>query len=72
VHDIVRASVDAVVVPSEDPGAMAIAMERLMVDPVERRRLGARATEITERYSPDRVMRRWNALLEEAVRREPP
>jgi hypothetical protein len=43
-----------------------------MVDPVERRRLGARATEITERYSPDRVMRRWNALLEEAVRREPP
>ena len=71
VHDIVRAGVDALVVPPEDVTALAAAMERLMADPIERRRLGARATEIMERYGPECVMPRWGALLEEAVRREP-
>ena len=67
VHDIVRAGVDAVVVPREDVAALAAAMECLMADPAERRRLGTRAAEITERYGPERVMPRWGALLEEAA-----
>jgi glycosyltransferase involved in cell wall biosynthesis len=70
VHDIVRVGIDALVVPPEDAAALAAAMERLMADPVERRRLGARAVEVTDRYGLERVMQRWSALLEDAARQK--
>ena len=62
-RDIVQDGVNGLLVPSEDPQAMAAAMVRLMRDPEERRRLGARAMEVVQRYSTDRVV----ALWEEAV-----
>lgn len=71
VHDIVRAGVDALVVPREDPAALAAAMGRLMGDEAERQRLAARAVEIRERHGPERVMPCWGALLEAAARRVP-
>jgi hypothetical protein len=36
----------------------------------ERRRLAARAVEVTERFGLDRVMTTWNEVLEKTVRRE--
>jgi glycosyltransferase involved in cell wall biosynthesis len=63
VREIVRDGVDGLVVPAGDVPALAAAMGRLMDDPAERRRLGARGTEIVERYGVDRVLDLWEALL---------
>jgi len=62
-RDIVQDGVNGLLVPAEDPGAMAAAMVRLMRDGGERQRLGGRATEVVQRYSTDRVVGLW----EEAV-----
>jgi GalNAc-alpha-(1->4)-GalNAc-alpha-(1->3)-diNAcBac-PP-undecaprenol alpha-1,4-N-acetyl-D-galactosaminyltransferase len=63
VRDIVRDGIDGVIVPHEDVGALAAAMGRLMADPAERQRLGARGAEITERYGKRQVMAMWEDLL---------
>jgi GalNAc-alpha-(1->4)-GalNAc-alpha-(1->3)-diNAcBac-PP-undecaprenol alpha-1,4-N-acetyl-D-galactosaminyltransferase len=63
VREIVRDGVDGVLVPAGDVPALAAAMGRLMDDPAERRRLGARAVEIVDRYGVDRVLDLWEALL---------
>ena len=66
VREIVRDGVDGVVVPAGDVPALAAAMGRLMDDPAERRRLGARAVEIVDRYGVDRVLGLWEALLRDS------
>ena len=63
VREIVRDGVDGVVVPAGDVPALAAAMARLMDDPAERRRLGARAVEVVDRYGVDRVLGLWEELL---------
>ena len=63
VREILRDGVDGVVVPAGDVSALAAAMARLMDDPAERRRLGARAVEVVQRYGVDRVMGLWEDLL---------
>jgi GalNAc-alpha-(1->4)-GalNAc-alpha-(1->3)-diNAcBac-PP-undecaprenol alpha-1,4-N-acetyl-D-galactosaminyltransferase len=68
VREIVRDGVDGVIVPAEDVPALAEGMARLMGDAVERRRLGARAVDIVQRYGVPRVMTMWEDLLH-AVRR---
>ena len=67
VREIVRDGVDGVVVPPDDVPALAAAMARLMDDAAERRRLGARAVEVVERYGVERVVALWEALLAEVV-----
>ena len=62
-RDIVQDGVNGLLVPPEDPGALAAALVRLMRDGEARRRLGATATEVVQRYSTDRVVAMW----EEAV-----
>lgn len=64
---IVRDGVDGILVPPEDVDALAVAMDRLMSDEAERRRLGERAVEITERFGLEKVMALWDRLLEEVV-----
>jgi glycosyltransferase involved in cell wall biosynthesis len=63
VREIVRDGVDGLVVPVEDVPALTEAMARLMGDAAERRRLGARAVEIAQRYGVPRVMTMWEDLL---------
>jgi glycosyltransferase involved in cell wall biosynthesis len=63
VREIVRDGVDGVVVPAGDVSALADAMARLMGDEAARRRLGARAVEVVERYGVDRVLGLWEELL---------
>jgi glycosyltransferase involved in cell wall biosynthesis len=62
-RDIVRPGVDGVLVPPEDPAALAAALDRLLTDGEERRRLAARAPEVRERFGLPQVMARWDALL---------
>lgn len=62
-RDIIRDGVDGVLVPSNDVEALAIAMDRLMVDLPERQRLGTRAAEIIERFSIEKIMKMWDELV---------
>jgi len=62
VAEIVRDGVDGLRVP-RTIGALAEGMERLMGDPALRARLGARAMDVVERFSIERVAAQWDALL---------
>lgn len=68
-REIVRDGVDGVLVPPNDVHALAAAMDRLMADPAERHRLGARAVEVIERFSIERIMNMWDEVLTHACRR---
>jgi len=65
--DIIRQGVDGVLVPREDVDALSAALDRLMADPEERRRLGSRAPEVVERFSLDRILDMWQQLFFELV-----
>lgn len=69
VRDIVRDGENGLLVPVEDVAALVAAMDRLMTNDAERRRLGACAAEISERYGVERVMGQWDELLAATVRR---
>jgi len=63
-REIIRAGVDGVLVPANDVAALASALDRLMSDPQERRRLAARAPEISVRLSIKRVLHLWQRLFD--------
>jgi glycosyltransferase involved in cell wall biosynthesis len=62
--EIVRDGVDGLLVPAGDVGALASAMSKLTGDPERRRAMGARATEVSERFSIDGVAALWESVLE--------
>lgn len=63
VREIVRDGVDGMLVQGSGPPELAEALDRLMSDDEERLRLAARAPEVVERFSADKVMRRWEEVL---------
>ncbi|HEX8130264.1 MAG TPA: glycosyltransferase family 4 protein [Pyrinomonadaceae bacterium] len=67
VRDIIEDTVNGVLVPKEDVPALARSLGRLMGDEVERRRLSARAPEVIERFSLNKVMGAWEQVLSEVV-----
>jgi glycosyltransferase involved in cell wall biosynthesis len=64
---IVRHGIDGVLVATDDVDALATAMESLMGNDLQRRALGARAVEVRERFSVDRVMAEWERLVDQAM-----
>ena len=67
-REMIREGIDGVLVPPDDVETLAKAMDRLMGAQQERRRLAARAVEVSERFSLPRVMAMWGEVLEQAVR----
>jgi glycosyltransferase involved in cell wall biosynthesis len=61
--EIVRQGVDGVLVPPENVAALAGAMDRLMTDEGERRRLGAQAAEVSGRFALAKVAKMWDCLI---------
>lgn len=61
--EVISDGVDALLVPPEDVGALAAAMDRLMGDAAERARLAARSPDVLVRFGIERVMDRWEAVV---------
>jgi glycosyltransferase involved in cell wall biosynthesis len=66
-REIVRDGVDGVLVPAENIGELAAAMDRLMSDPQERMHLASKAPEVIERFGLKRVLHLWTQLFEQLV-----
>lgn len=64
-REIIQNGINGLLVPPQDPNALATAMQRLMADPSERARLGHEAEQIIERYSLERIIGQWEVLLTE-------
>jgi len=56
--------VDGYLVPLNDAQALASSLARLLGDPDERRRLGANARRIVDRFGPAPIMAKWDALVD--------
>jgi len=66
--DIIRDGIDGVLVAANDIDALSTAMDRLMSDEAERKRLASRAPEITQRFGIEKVINLWESLLKEKKR----
>ncbi|WP_406333518.1 glycosyltransferase family 4 protein [Streptomyces sp. NBC_00203] len=63
--DVLTHGVDGLLVPPEDPDALADAMARLMADERLRAAMGVAAVLTAASYGPDAVHHRWEALFTE-------
>lgn len=67
-REIIRDGVDGILVPPENADALAEAMDRLMSDEAERKRLAAKAQEVLERFGLDKIMGMWEDLIQGLIK----
>lgn len=67
-REIVRDGVDGLLIPTEDVGALAAALNRLMSDAAERARLAGHASEVLNRFGIERIMGLWEDLLDRLLK----
>ena len=68
-REMIHHGVNGLLVPPEDVGALASAMEMLMGNEHERMRLAERAGEVTERFSLTRIIGMWDEVLTKVLKR---
>jgi glycosyltransferase involved in cell wall biosynthesis len=68
VVELIEDGVSGMLVPTRDPHAFAGAMEKVMLDPALRQRLGAAARERVRQFSADRIADRLASLYTEMTR----
>lgn len=66
-EEIVTDGVDGLLVPVEDPAALAAAIDRLLEDPALRERLGCAARERVRAYDAPGIVRRFEDLIDEVA-----
>lgn len=66
--EIIRDGVDGILVPLGNVQALSVAIERLLADSEERRRLAAEAVNIVDRFGVEQVMTMWDQLRTQVVR----
>lgn len=66
--DIIRNEIDGALVPDGDVGALAETMKRLMKDDAKRKSMSEKAVEISNRFSPERIMKMWDDVINESAR----
>jgi glycosyltransferase involved in cell wall biosynthesis len=66
-REIIREGLDGILVPADDIGALANAMDALMGNVQERRRLATRALEVRGRFGLPRVTEMWKHLFDEVL-----
>ncbi len=66
-EEIVTDGVDGLLVPAEDPAAIAVAIDRLLGDAALRGRLGRAGRERVGEYEAGRIVRRFEALVDEVT-----
>jgi GalNAc-alpha-(1->4)-GalNAc-alpha-(1->3)-diNAcBac-PP-undecaprenol alpha-1,4-N-acetyl-D-galactosaminyltransferase len=67
VREIIDEGVNGVLVPREDVNALAAAMDTLMGDDAERKRLGTKAIDIQNKFGLERIMGIWKELIERVL-----
>jgi glycosyltransferase involved in cell wall biosynthesis len=66
-REIIRDGIDGLLVPNQDEVALSKAMDRLMCNEEERRRLASRAVEIVDRFGVEKVEQMWERLFAQAT-----
>ncbi|MBW4646794.1 MAG: glycosyltransferase family 4 protein [Goleter apudmare HA4340-LM2] len=66
-REIIQDGVDGVLVPSEDVSALAKAMDYLMANEGERKRLAESASEAVNRFKLEKIIGNWEILICEVI-----
>ena len=67
IRQIIRNGIDGLIVRAADVSALASALDHLMADERERKRLASNGLEITERFGVEKTMARWEQLVLDSV-----
>ena len=65
--EMIRHDVDGLLVPNQDVGALATAMESLISNEQKRKQLAAKAPEVIERFSQEKIVAEWETLMQKLV-----
>lgn len=70
-RELVRDGIDGILIPNQDQAALAIAIERLISNPEERKHFAKSAPEVGTRFSLEKIIQDWTNLSQEAIQEKP-